>query len=134
MSLHYNSSDRFLCDDSMKIYNFKSINFEIKPYPLRFENISNNFTVDNMKKTGLKRKAYNFSSSRETIDTTDVVDIHRHLMKKHNIVWMPRIIKQNVFVLVMVLASFDGSATIICVSMNNQTCMVRPTLINLNPD
>ena len=37
-------------------------------------------------------------------------------------------------VLVLMLVGFGGSLTIKCVSMNNQACLVRPTLIDLNLD
>ena len=38
----------------LKIYQFKAKGSEIKPYPLCLDKISNDFTTDNMKKTGLK--------------------------------------------------------------------------------
>ena len=41
--------------NDVKIYQFKAKDFEIKAHPLRFGNISNNFTVDYMKKSGLYR-------------------------------------------------------------------------------
>ena len=46
---------------------------------------------------------------------------------------MPAFIKQMFIVLVLVLLCFGGSMAINCVSMNNQPCMVRPTLVDLNP-
>ena len=42
---------------------------------------------------------------------------------------MFRLIKQ-VFI---VLLSFSGSSESKCVSLNNEPCTIRPTLINLNP-
>ena len=42
---------------------------------------------------------------------------------------MFRLIKQ-VFI---VLLSFSGSLESKCVSLNNEPCTIRPTLINLNP-
>ena len=36
------------------MYQFKAKDSEIKPYPLFLRNISKHFTIDNMKKTGLK--------------------------------------------------------------------------------
>ena len=47
---------------------------------------------------------------------------------------MPQLIKQIFFVLVSVLLAFRGSLSTKCISMNNHPCMVRPTLIDLNPD
>ena len=47
---------------------------------------------------------------------------------------MPRFIKQLFIVLVLVLLYFDGSLAIKCGSMNNQSFMVRLTLLDWNPD
>ena len=50
-SLYLNRSNSFLFVYGVKIYEFKSKNFERKPDPLRLENISKDFTINNMKKT-----------------------------------------------------------------------------------
>ena len=55
LSLHYNGSNSFLFANATKIYQFKAKDFEIKDYELCLGNISNNFTINNLKKTGLKR-------------------------------------------------------------------------------
>ena len=49
------------------------------------ENISKGFSVDNMKKTGLNGYFYDFSVNYNAIDTSNIVDIHKYLMKKHDI-------------------------------------------------
>ena len=61
LSLHYNGSDSFLFVDATKIYRFKAKDSEIKKYPLSLDNVSNDFTIDDMKKTGLKGKVNFFS-------------------------------------------------------------------------
>ena len=53
LSLHYNGSN-FLFFNAAKIYQFKAKNSEIKDYTLCLGNISKDFTIHNMKKTGLK--------------------------------------------------------------------------------
>ena len=50
LSLHYNGSDSFLFVYTTKIYQCKAKDSEIKKYPFRLGNVSNNFTIDNMKK------------------------------------------------------------------------------------
>ena len=45
-------------------------------------NISKDFTIDNMKKTGLKEMVQIFSVDFNTIDTNDILAIHRYLMKE----------------------------------------------------
>ena len=47
---------------------------------------------------------------------------------------MPGFIKQIIIALVLVLFCFGGSLVIDCLSISNQQCMVRPKLIDLNPD
>ena len=42
-------------------------------------------SANNMKKTRLNGFVYNFSIDYKTFDTSDIIDIHKYLMKKHNI-------------------------------------------------
>ena len=57
LSLHYNGSNSFLFVNATKIYQIKAKDSEIKDYALSLGNISKDFTINNMKKTGLKRFA-----------------------------------------------------------------------------
>ena len=50
LSLHYNGSNSFLFVDATKIYQFKAKYSEIKDYALCLDNISIDFTIDNIKK------------------------------------------------------------------------------------
>ena len=50
LSLYYNGSNSFLFDNAAKMYQFKVKDSEIKPYLLCLDNISQNFTINNMKK------------------------------------------------------------------------------------
>ena len=48
-------------------------------------NISKDFAVDYMNKTGLSGYVYDFSVDFNTIDISDIIDIDKHLIKKkHN--------------------------------------------------
>ena len=48
-----------------------------------FSNISKDFTINNMKKkTGLKGSVNFFSVDFDAVDTNNILDIHRYLMKK----------------------------------------------------
>ena len=49
-------------------------------------NISKDFSVVNMKKTGLNGYVYDFSVDYNAIAVDDILDIHKYLMKKNNIV------------------------------------------------
>ena len=53
-------------------------------YPLCLGNISGDFSANNMKKNRCVECVYNFSVGHKTLDTSDIIDIHKYLMKKHN--------------------------------------------------
>ena len=54
LSLHYNGSNSFLFVNATKVYQLKAKSSEIKDYALCFGNISKDFTINNLKITGLK--------------------------------------------------------------------------------
>ena len=49
-SLHYNGSNSFLFVNTVKIYQFRAKDSEAKLYSICLGNISEDFTLDNMKK------------------------------------------------------------------------------------
>ena len=58
----------------------------MKKYPLCLQNISKDFTANNLKKkTGLNGYVYEFSVDYNVIDTSNIIDIHKYLTKKHDI-------------------------------------------------
>ena len=65
-----------------KVYQSKAKRFEINDYALCLGNISNYFTIDNLKKAGLKGFAKTYSVDFNPIHTNDILDIHRYLMKR----------------------------------------------------
>ena len=84
LSLHYNGSNSFLFINAVKMYQIKAKDSKIKPYSLCFGNrkTSTYFTIDNIKKTRLKGRAIVFSVDYNAIDTSDILDNHRNLMKE----------------------------------------------------
>ena len=68
--------------NATKIYQFKAKHSEIKYYTLFLGNISKDFTINNMKKTGLGEVTKLFSVDFNHIDTNDVLDIYKYLMKR----------------------------------------------------
>ena len=59
---------------------------EIKTYPLCLENFSGNFSANNTKKiSGLNECAYNFSVGYSSLDASNIINVHKYLVKKHNI-------------------------------------------------
>ena len=85
LSLYYKGSNSFLFVNATKIYQFKAKDSEIKMYPLCLGNVSGDFSANNMKKTGLNGCVYNFSVDYRPFDTSNIIDMHKYLMKKHNI-------------------------------------------------
>ena len=58
----------------------------IVPNSLCLGNVSKDFSARNMKKTGFNGYIYDFSVDYDTIDVDDILDIHKYLMKKNDIV------------------------------------------------
>ena len=71
--------------NATKIYQIKANDSEIKIYPLFLGNISKDFTSISMKRTRLNGCVYEFFVDCNIIDTSNIIDIHKYLMKKHDI-------------------------------------------------
>ena len=61
MNLHYNRENCYLFVNGTEIIKFKAKDSEIVATPLCLVNFSKDFSVDNMKKTGLNEYVYDFS-------------------------------------------------------------------------
>ena len=85
LSLHYNWSNIFLFVNVAKVYWFKTKDSEIKEQPLCLGNISGDFSGNSMKKTGLNGYVYDFFVDYRAFDTSNIINIHKYLMKKHGI-------------------------------------------------
>ena len=86
LSLHYNGANSYLVVNGTEIYKFKTKDSEIVASPLCLGNISKDWSIDNMKRTGFTGYVYDFSVDYEATDVDDIIDIHRYLMKKNNTV------------------------------------------------
>ena len=86
LSLHYNWANSYLFLNGTEIYKFKVKDSEIVATPLCLWNISKDWSEDNMKKTGFNGYVYNFSVDYDAIAVDDVLDIHKYLMTKNNVV------------------------------------------------
>ena len=72
--------------NGIEIIKFKAKNSEIIPYSLCLGNISKYWSQDNMKKTGFNGYIYDFKTDYNAIAVSDILDIHKYLMKKNGIV------------------------------------------------
>ena len=87
LSLHYNGTNSYLLVNSKETIKFKAKDSEIVPYSLCLGNISKDWTDNNMKKkTGFNGYIYDFSTDYNTINKYDILDIHKYLMEKDNMV------------------------------------------------
>ena len=85
--LHYNGGNSYLFVNGKEIIKFKAKDSEIAATPLCLGNISKDWSVDNMKDTGLNGYVYDFSVDYDTTAVDDIKDILKYLTKKNNIVW-----------------------------------------------
>ena len=85
LSFNYNGSNSYLFLNGTEIHKFKTKDSEILAAPLCLGNISRDFSIDNMKKTGLNGHVYEFSVDYNAIKTDNILDIHKYLIEKNNI-------------------------------------------------
>ena len=86
LSLHYNGANSYLFVNGTEIYKFKVKDSEIVASLLCLGNISKDWSVDNMTKTGFNDYVYDFSVDYDVIDIDYILDIHNYLKEKNNIV------------------------------------------------
>ena len=84
LSLHYNGADSYLFVNGTEIYKFKAKDSEI--VALCLGNISKDWSVDNMKRTGFTGYVYDFSAGYDDIEVDNINDVHKYLMERNNIV------------------------------------------------
>ena len=84
--MHYNGAKSHLLENGTEIYKFKAKDSEIVATPLCLGNISKDWSLNNMKKTGFNEYVYDFSVDYDATDVDDILDIEKCLMKKNNMV------------------------------------------------
>ena len=75
LSLHYNGANNYLFVIGIEIYKSKAKDSEILVSQLCLGNISKDWTVDNMKKTGLRGYVYDFNVDYNAIAVDDIFEI-----------------------------------------------------------
>ena len=84
--MHYNGANSYLFVNGTEIYKLKDS--EIVTIPLCLGNISKNWSVDNMKRTGFTGYVSDFSVGYDDVEVNNIKDIHKYLMEKNNIAWI----------------------------------------------
>ena len=85
LSLHYNGDDSYLIINGRRELKFKAKDDEIVKEILCLGNISDDWTATNAQKTGLWGEIYDFDVDYTNANIGDIYNVHRYLMKKHNI-------------------------------------------------
>ena len=82
LSLHYNGANSYLFVNGTGIHRFNAKDSEILATPLCLRNISKDWSVDNMKRTGFNGYVYDFRVDYDAIAVDDILNICKYLMKK----------------------------------------------------
>ena len=82
LSLHYNGTNSYLFVNGVEIIEFKAKDSEITPSVLCLGNVSKDFSVINIKKTGLYGTVYDFSVNYGAISVDNILSIHNYFIKK----------------------------------------------------
>ena len=119
--MHYNKESSYLFVNGTEIRKLKSKDSEILTNLLCLGNISNDWAVDNMKKSGIKSYAYDFSVDYDAITVDDTLDTHKYLTKKKIYdIKMFGFIKKAFFTGLTILSTLLSINPLKCVSMNNE--------------
>ena len=86
LCLHYNGSNSYLFVNGTEIIKVKEKDSEIVASPICLGNISKDWSTDKMRRTGFTGYVHDFSVYYEATDVDDIIDIHKYLMKKNDIV------------------------------------------------
>ena len=86
LSLHYNGANSYLFVNGTEIIKFKAKDSEILAYSLCLRNFSKDWSQVNMRKIAFNGYIYDFSADYNAIAVSDILDIHKYLMKKNGIV------------------------------------------------
>ena len=89
VSLHYNEANSYIFVNGKEIVKFKAKGSKIAASPLCLENISKDWSVDNMKKTGLNGYVYEFNVDYNDFNMLNFGEaipfIHNYFMLKYDI-------------------------------------------------
>ena len=77
----YNGSNICFFVNASKTFQFKTKDFEMKPYPMCLGIISKDFSVSNMIKTRLNGYVHDFFVDYDIIATINIIDIHKYFVK-----------------------------------------------------
>ena len=131
--LHYKGDNSYLFVNGKQELKFKAKDDQIVKEILCLGNISDDWTAANAQKTGLWGEIYDFAVDYTSTNIGDMYNIHKYLMKKHNInSQFFKTYKMLLINLAINLFSVLKVNTLECLSLINQKCMPRPKILNVN--
>ena len=83
--MHYNGDDSHLFVNGKRELKFKSKDDQIVKEILCLGSINDDWTAANAQKTRLWVEIYDFAVDYTSTNIGDIYNIHRYLMKKHNV-------------------------------------------------
>ena len=84
--MSYNRGKSYLIVNCIELIKFKSKDFGVITDPLCLGNISKDFSTNDMKNMGLYGNVYDFNLCYQDISVDNMLNIHKYLIKKPNIV------------------------------------------------
>ena len=86
LKLHYNGDNNFVFVNGKEIYKFKADNENVN-FTTQFclGSIFNEFDAFDFREVSLKGNVYDFSVDYNSIDKSDILNIHKYSMVKNNI-------------------------------------------------
>ena len=107
LSLHYNGTNSYFFVNGTAIHKFTTKDSEIVANNLFLGNGSKDFSASSMKKTGFNGHIYDLSVDYDAIAVDDILDIHKYLMRKNDILWNVQAHKKNVFYRTNIFIDFN---------------------------
>ena len=86
LSLHFYGDNSYLFVNGKRVTKFKAKNPELTKYPMCLGGLSKDYIENSRKGTALYGNVYDFSVDYSAITNDEILDIHKYLMKKYNIV------------------------------------------------
>ena len=86
LSLHYNADNSYFFVNGKEIFKFKTDNKNVN-FPTQFclGSVSNGFGAIESREVSLNGSVYDFSVDYNSIDKSDILNIHKDLTTKNNV-------------------------------------------------
>ena len=86
MNLHYNADNSYLFVDGKEIIKFKAENKNVN-FPTQFwlGSTSNGFSATESREVSINGNVYDISFDYNSVNKSDILNIHKYLMAKNNI-------------------------------------------------